>query len=56
MEIAKEWHTTPMRIVGGSKLLWYVRACAVRESEIKRQHKIERDNKRRLDEMESRRK
>lgn len=45
MEIAKDWHTTPMKVWGGSKTLWYVRACAVREYQIAKQHKIERDNK-----------
>lgn len=43
MEVAKDWHTTPVRVVGGSKLLWYVRACAVREYQIKGQHKREKD-------------
>lgn len=43
MEIAKQWHTTPMRVVGGSKLLWYVRASAVRDYEIKAMNKRARD-------------
>ena len=49
MEIAARWYTTPMRLVGGSKLLWYVRMKAVRDCEIRRNHKREDEIKRQLE-------
>jgi hypothetical protein len=52
MEIAKQWNITPMKLTGGSKTLWYARACAVRESEIRRNHKAESEAKRRAEQIE----
>ena len=45
MEIAARWFTQPWRIAGGSRLLWYARAEAVREAEIKRSHRLAEQQK-----------
>jgi hypothetical protein len=51
MEIARKWNTSPMRVVGGSKTLWFVREEAVRDCEIKRGHRRELQAKQQADEI-----
>jgi len=45
LEIASRWHSSPYKVFGGSKLLWYAREMAVRKCEIKKNEKIERERK-----------
>jgi len=43
MDAAAKWGMPPWKLVGGSKLLWFVRFEAVREMEGRRADKIKRD-------------
>ena len=43
IEIAKEWNTYPWKLVGGSRLLWYVRFEVLRGARMKMVAKQKRD-------------
>ena len=45
MEAADKWHVPPFKIFGGSKVLWFARFTALRNAEVEREKKLERERK-----------
>jgi hypothetical protein len=55
LRLAQSLNTQPWKLVGGSRLLWYARAQAVRNSEISRDRKRVQESERKMREMENKR-
>jgi hypothetical protein len=44
LDIAKRWFMSPVKLAGGTKVLWYAREAYVRDCEVKRQIKDRQKN------------